>query len=489
MRNGKNSTEMGFLGKYLNAICQDYVEKFQEIRAKHAGGTLEQARDVTSDIQKITDDMTPKCPSDSPEHAESHPAQDTPKPGTDSETPPGSEESSADLEHSSEMPAISELQPEAPPTSPFGLDSSELSPDIDALDILALLIVEKMGIKNADVAASRAFLSILIENEHLPVAGQLSAQELQALRNLLFCYFSGDANVNEKGAQVLALIEQKFANGFFSQARILLQIFETNQETRQNNERNLYYEEMILRLDGGPTKAKPVARNILQAACEDDADDETVLRALRAIEQNANITFNLYLRNLEELSAWQNALSPLPQHMRDYLLDYVPVIQWRALDALSEPIVSQLGRHMTFEMLRRHVQQKLRMCYFILLASGITGYEWFIFSFTQWSREQFNVDVRDVFPVLHRGGILDGMCLQEAMDVAVERFYGPAMNQISIQPQDLERAYRDALKFILQAELAAFPSGFYNFGDFVLDQLLPFHYEDPMFACRLHLMM
>ena len=91
MRNGKNSTEMGFLGKYLNAICQDYVEKFQEIRAKHAGGTLEQARDVTSDIQKITDDMTPKCPSDSPEHAESHPAQDTPKPGTDSETPPGSE--------------------------------------------------------------------------------------------------------------------------------------------------------------------------------------------------------------------------------------------------------------------------------------------------------------------------------------------------------------------------------------------------------------
>ena len=97
--------------------------------------------------------------------------------------------------------------------------------------------------------------------------------------------------------------------------------------------------------------------------------------------------------------------------------------------------------------------------------------------------------MRDVFPVLHRGGILDGMCLQEAMDVAVERFYGPAMNQISIQPQDLERAYRDALKFILQAELAAFPSGFYNFGDFVLDQLLPFHYEDPMFACRLHLMM
>ena len=289
MRNGKNSTEMGFLGKYLNAICQDYVEKFQEIRAKHAGGTLEQARDVTSDIQKITDDMTPKCPSDSPEHAELHPAQDTPKPGTDSETPPGSEESSADLEHSSEMPAISELQPEAPPTSPFGLDSSELSPDIDALDILALLIVEKMGIKNADVAASRAFLSILIENEHLPVAGQLSAQELQALRNLLFCYFSGDANVNEKGAQVLALIEQKFANGFFSQARILLQIFETNQETRQNNERNLYYEEMILRLDGGPTKAKPVARNILQAACEDDADDETVLRALRAIEHQHHV--------------------------------------------------------------------------------------------------------------------------------------------------------------------------------------------------------
>ena len=81
---------------------------------------------------------------------------------------------------------------------------------------------------------------------------------------------------------------------------------------------------------------------------------------------------------------------------------------------------------MVFESLRRYVQQKLRMCYFILLASGITGYEWFIYAFTNWSRDIFNVDVREIFPVLHRLALVDGMCLQEVLDVTLERYHGPA---------------------------------------------------------------
>lgn len=361
--------------------------------------------------------------------------------------------------------------------------------EVDALDVLAELLIDEMGVGPVELAASRAFLSILIENEHLPVSGQLTANELNSLRELLFCYFSGSSEVNEKGSQVLSLIERKFSNGNFSQAKILLQIFETNNETRLNNERNLYYEEMIMRLDATPSGGRPLPASFLDNLPDAKTSDDAILKALSACEQAADLQFYLYLRDQAELSRWQHALASLPDPVQEYLLDYIPVIRWRRIGTLDEPLRSQFGRHMTFEMLRRHVQQKLKMCYFILLASGSTGYEWFIFSFTEWSREHFNVDVREVFPLLHRSGIVDGICLQEILDIVIERFYGPAMNQLTIQPETLENAYVEALRFIIQSDFSKIPSGKYNFGDFLLDRILPFHYENPLFAYRLHSMM
>ena len=361
--------------------------------------------------------------------------------------------------------------------------------NIDALDVLAEIVLGEMGVEGTDISAMRAYLSILIENEHLPSQSQLSEAELSTLRDLLFCYFSGAENVNEKGADVLSLIEKKFANGDFSQARILLQIFETNNETRQNNERNLFYEEMIMRLDSVAGKSKPISAHLAQEVLADHAPDDDVLRGLAALDQNVGARFCLYLRDPDEVERWKQALSPLKPDVQEYLLDYIPVVRWRRIGSLAMPIHAQLTQHMTFEMLRRHVQQKLRMCYFILLASGNTGFEWFIFAFSEWSMRCFQVDTREVFPMLHRSGIVDGMCLQEALDVVTERFYGPAMNQIVIQPNDLENAYRDVLRFIFESDPSQIPPGHYNFGDFILDRLIEFKFEDPMFAYRLHSMM
>lgn len=372
--------------------------------------------------------------------------------------------------------------------NPSGGGDAELG--IDALDVLAQLVLAEMGIPNADLAAARAYLSILIENEHLPCQNQLNADELGALRDLLFSYFGGSEAVNDRGAEVLELIEHKFTSGCFSQARILLQIFETNHETRQNNERNLYYEEMIMRIDGVRTaNVKGISKDLVDAACADDASDEAILAAFEACAASAGIHFDLFLRDLNEESRWKDALAPLPQNVQSYVFEYVPVVRWRQLGSLKESLSSQINRHMVFESLRRFVQQKLRMCYFILLASGVTGYEWFIYAFTNWSREIFRVDVREVFPVLHRLALVDGMCLQEVLDVILERFYGPAMNDVVLDPLEIDKAFREAVRFILQTDMSMFPMGYYNFGDFILDRILPFPYEDPYFACRLHLLM
>ncbi len=362
--------------------------------------------------------------------------------------------------------------------------------EIDALDVLANMLMSEMGISNGYGAAARAYLSILIENEHLPVRAHLSANELNALRELLFCYFNGAGDVNEKGSQVLGLIEQKFSHGDFSQARILLQIFETNNETRLNNERNLYYEEMIMRLDSMGSRAKSLPESLTSFDPVHHSDDATVLQVLNDCEACAGASFYLFLRDPDELTAWQQALSSLDEQVQQYLLDYIPVVRWRKVGSItSEDLRSQLGRHMTFEMLRRHVQQKIRMCYFILLASGSTGHEWFIFAFTEWSRKHFNVDVRDLFPFIHRSGIVDNICLQEILDMATDRFFGPAMNSLSIHPETLEKAYISALEFIAATDFSQVPPGNYNLGDFLLDVILDFDYQDPLLAYRTHAIM
>ena len=362
--------------------------------------------------------------------------------------------------------------------------------ELDALDVLANMLMSEMGITNGYGAAARAFLSILIENEHLPVSANLSPGELDALRELLFCYFNGAGDVNEKGAQVLALIEQKFSHGAFSQARILLQIFETNNETRLNNERNLFYEEMILRLDSMGAHGKSLPASLLSFDPAKNSDDTTVLNVLNDCEACSGASFYLYLRDPVEMADWQKAVSSLDETTQQYLLDYIPVVRWRRVGSVvGEDLRTQLGQHMTFEMLRRYVQQKIRMCYFILLASGSSGHEWFIFAFTEWSRKYFDVDVRDLFPFIHRSGIVDGICLQEILDMATDRFYGPAMNNLTIHPETLEEAYISALEFIAATDFTQVPEGHYNLGDFLLDAILPFEYEDSLLAYRMHAIM
>ncbi len=360
---------------------------------------------------------------------------------------------------------------------------------LDALDVLARLVMEELGIKEADYSAARAYLSILIENEHLATQCQLVESELLHLKELLFSYFQGAEDTNAKGAQVLSLIEKKFANGEFSQARILLQIFETNEETRQNNERNLFYEEMILRLDGSVSRVHALPESVIKAAVSEKASDDDVLKAFSTLEQNADAKFCLYLRDPVELREWKKAISTLPEDVQSFLLDYIPIVRWRKMGMTEGSLMTQFGQHMTFEMLRRHILQKLKMCYFILLASGNTGFEWFVFSFSKWSREHFDVDMLEVLPMVHRSGIVDNMCLQEILDVVIDRYYGRKMNELAISAETLELAYRASLKFIFESDVNRIPPGYYNFGDFLLDQILPFEYEDPMFAYRLHSMM
>ena len=207
-------------------------------------------------------------------------------------------------------------------------EQKEANEVVDALDILSNMVMHEIQPGNIDTAAARAYLSILIENEHLPIAHQLSENDLECLKQLFMGYFCKSEDVNAKGAQVLSLIERKFGSGEFSQARILLQIFETNEETRLNNERNLYYEEMISRLDMAFLRYKGISHVMVDAAVQEDASDEVVLKALSAIERENDAHFCLYLIDQNENAQWQKALESIEAEVKDYITAYIPVIHW-----------------------------------------------------------------------------------------------------------------------------------------------------------------
>ena len=63
------------------------------------------------------------------------------------------------------------------------------------------------------------------------------------------------------------------------------------------------------------------------------------------------------------------------------------------------------------------------------------------------------------------------------------------MNRVTMTPDDLVTAYKKVIQRLLSNDASDIPRGSYSFGDFVLDELLPFRYENPSFAFRLYKMM
>ncbi|MBH22926.1 MAG: hypothetical protein CMH57_00435 [Myxococcales bacterium] len=107
--------------------------------------------------------------------------------------------------------------------------------------------------------AGRAYLGLLLENDRLPRGEQLTLEELTLPRGLLIDFFSGEVNIQGRAQEVLSLVERKFSQRAFKQATILLQLFETDQSTRMQNERKLFYEDMIQRL--GIRRRHPLAED------------------------------------------------------------------------------------------------------------------------------------------------------------------------------------------------------------------------------------
>ncbi|MFB6373044.1 MAG: hypothetical protein ABEN55_08005, partial [Bradymonadaceae bacterium] len=153
----------------------------------------------------------------------------------------------------------------------------------------------------------RVFLGMLVENDCLPVELQMAPEEIDRARKLLAGYFLGDDGLERRARQMLRLVEEKFDDGMFSQARILLQLFDADESTRIENDRNLFYEEMILRF--GIQRRHPVGSGI----------HEQLEQRVETVDEGANdldelfdwlaetiyVSFDVYGRDSEEVAHWR----------------------------------------------------------------------------------------------------------------------------------------------------------------------------------------
>ena len=337
----------------------------------------------------------------------------------------------------------------------------------------------------------RVFLGMLVENDRLPVELQMSPGEINEARELLAGYFLGADGLESRAREMLRLVEDKFDEGLFSQARILLQLFDADEGTRIENDRNLFYEEMILRF--GIQRRHPVGEGICQEFEErlggfgDGSDELDELFAW--LDETLYVTFDVYGKDSRETEAWRSIaeLSERPGAV-ERLLDVIPPSRWRLLGQFSDSAIDMLEAQFTEEYVAEYINEHIKTCYFILRAVGDTGLEPYLDVFFDWIDEEFGVDGPGMMPWIYNETTANERLVEEIFDdLYEERFCERVQSQREAwSREELEQAVEDAVEQLSEADLGEIPPGHYDFGRFVLDQLFEIEYPTGEFPYKMH---
>lgn len=339
---------------------------------------------------------------------------------------------------------------------------------------------------------TRVLLAVLLDNDRLPLPQQLSIDEIIMAANLWMRLVAQDTELNDQVQTLARQVEQKFAAGHFSQARLLLQIFPANGETRINNDRQLFYEEMILRMGIRRRNALPLqaAREIGEALDEMGADnDAAILAGLQALESKAQVSLLVYIREQEAVEKWQALAqkSSLPG-AEDYVLAKLPPRRWRSPGEGERPIYQELREHIVQPMLRDHVINHLKACYFILRAVGDTGLEAYLDSFFDWSTSCCDVNAVSFLPEIYNRTLGTTEFINDVFSDIYERHYKKPLVRVleELDEATLKKSFDKAIDQIAQCDLGELAPGQFNVGGFVLDAYLGFEYSEPDFGFKIH---
>jgi hypothetical protein len=340
--------------------------------------------------------------------------------------------------------------------------------------------------------AGRVFLGMLIENDRLPLELQLGVEETMLARDLLVGYFVGHEDFEEKAQRLLRVVEQKFSEGLFSQARILLQLFQTDRDTRIRNDRNIFYEDMIQRL--GIKRRHTVSQELVAAwgelaSPDDDSADVEPEELLTWLAERLFVKMHVFTRDMEAVKGWTEVggLSELPGATEN-LLRYLPPRHWRQAHGNEAGLKRAIRAHINIDTLATYLTNQTRTCYFVLRAVGDTGLEGYLDSYFDFTSQQLDVNATAMLPELYRRSMGDADMMKSVFDDLYARTLKLAAEDVleSWTDAQVDAAIDDAMEYLRRCDVNEVPPGSYDLGGFVFDRLFDVSYPSREFAFKLH---
>ena len=337
-------------------------------------------------------------------------------------------------------------------------------------------------------AVGRACAQLLVDNDRLPPVMQLRREDLDGPLRLLRAFYQGHDNVQEEAKGLLHDVEDRFDKHAFGQARLLLNLFDTEPRIRRQNEINLFYESMVLRhLGSRKRKADTPAKDKLQQAWQSAAAEG--LRGLPGVlfrlEQDFGVHFHLRGRDQDEAKAWEAATgltlqsTPLLRELCDK--------KWRPALSQKDPasLETRLREHVGSLTLQDACASLTRNHFFLARTSGRIGLEPVLYHYMRWLEEHYEGSPIQVLPGINFGVLrteerLDHI-IADLCDLHLRPKEGATSPSVS-----LDEAVRDLFTQIVAGPIEEVPEGCYDLGGMVFERMMGYAPAMPVATLRQH---
>jgi hypothetical protein len=338
--------------------------------------------------------------------------------------------------------------------------------------------------------AGRVFLNLLVDNDRLPTDLQLSVSETTLARDLLLGYFVGSDDFAGKAKRLLTTVEKKFSDGLFSQARLLLQLFHTDESTRITNDRNLFYEDMILRL--GIRRRHKITEEEstqLRERFKASSTDKGMRELFSWLDSALLVKLHLLGRSPHAHSVWSESIEVCSKpKAKERFLELIPAVRWRPADRAELPVAEQIRQHITKKSARVFVIAQIRTCYFVLRAVGDTGLEGYLDSFFDWTEREFGLNGTRLMPILYNRSMMESDSMTQILEEVYETHFAPQIDEkfASFNTAAVDKAFANAMKLVEKYDFGEVAPGYYDLGGFVFDELFKMTYPSREFAAKVH---
>lgn len=375
-----------------------------------------------------------------------------------------------------------------PPPAPPSDDAETIPPTPEAEGVVDESRIDSPVM----LRAARVFLGLLVDNARLPDGLRMPLEDIQRVRTLLLGYFLGKQDVAMRANELMGVVETKFSEEYYSQARMLLELFGVHRETRLENDRKLYFREISMSgMEGRPRRwAVEISGELPERLrAINEADEGGFATFFEWYSDTTGISMDVRARSEEDVEQWRRALEPAKDESEvESCLEVIPPEQWAMPGEFDAPtarvVAHQLDRQHGLAVTARY----LKMVYFVLRPGAETGLEPLAERFFDWSESFADVDAVRFLPDLHLEMTQGERMVDDIIEDVCWRHYAEAVEE-RVADVDEEQAYdllESSVEQLQDVDLAGVPPGHYDLSGFVADALFGIELPSPEYHFKLH---